>query len=307
MDHNRDMPRKQPAFPRLGVGLPTLGPHVSPEALCMVATAAERLGFHSVSVSERILLPAADGWRNVYGLPDFAMYDALETLTFVAARTQRIRLLTGTLNTLFQPPVVLARRLATLDQLSGGRLDVGIGQGWMPEEFVAAGVPLGRRGPGFEEHLAAMRACWGPDPVEFDGRHYRIPRSKVGPKPVNGQLPVYIGGVAQPAIERAARLGDGCILAFRDWESAYTQIDWYRKAGGTGPLVLCAGPMLADDQHLTPPTTFTEPAVLEDLARAAAAGVDEVHWDLNIIGLEPQRQVAAFEALAEALHAKTPA
>ena len=199
--------------------------------------------------------------------------------------------------------MVLARRLATLDQLSSGRVVAGIGLGWMPEELTATGVPAAGRGVRFEEHLAAVRTCWGSDPVEHHGAMYQIPRSKVGPKPINGHIPVLIGGVAQPAIARAARLGDGLILAFRDRESFEFQVGWYRDAGGVGPIVLRAGPMLADAQHPTPPTAWTEPAVIEDLERAAAAGVDEVIWDLNIIGLNPQRQVEAFEALASATRA----
>lgn len=221
----------------------------------------------------------------------------------MAAHTERVRLVTGVLISLFEAPVVLARRLATLDHLSAGRVVAGIGQGWMPEEFAAVGVPARRRGAGFEEHLAAMRACWAPDPVECDGPHYPIPRSKIGPKPVNGQIPVLIGGVAPAAIARAARLGDGYIAACRDWESCEAQITCYREASGAGPIVLRAGPMLADDQHATPPTAWTEPYVMDDLARAARAGVDEVIWDLNIVGLDPHRQVDALAALAAKLTA----
>jgi alkanesulfonate monooxygenase SsuD/methylene tetrahydromethanopterin reductase-like flavin-dependent oxidoreductase (luciferase family) len=116
-------------------------------------------------------------------------------------------------------------------------------------------------------------------------------------------VPVLIGGVAPAAIARAARLGDGLILAFRDQESFDAQVGWYREAGGAGPIVVRAGPMLPDQQHPVPPTIWTEPSMIDDLARAAAAGVDEVIWDLNIIGLDPARQVDALEALAAALTA----
>jgi alkanesulfonate monooxygenase SsuD/methylene tetrahydromethanopterin reductase-like flavin-dependent oxidoreductase (luciferase family) len=100
------------------------------------------------------------------------VFDPVETLTYVAAHTRRVRLGTSVIDALFHVPVVLARRLATLDHFSGGRLDVGIGQGWSVDEFDTANVPWRRRGAGFEEFLAALQATWAPDPVTFAGRFY---------------------------------------------------------------------------------------------------------------------------------------
>jgi probable F420-dependent oxidoreductase len=281
---------------RIGVGLPSFGRHAGPEALAAVATATERLGFHSVSVTERLLLPAHEGWVNEAGLPESPVYDPIEVLTWVAALTSRVRLLTGVVCSLFQPPIVLARRLATLDRLSGGRLDAGLGLGWLPEEFVAVGVPMGGRGAAFEEHLAAMRACWGPDPVSHDGPRYRIPVSRVGPKPVDGRIPVLIGALAPTAIERAARLGDGFVTALRDWDTSRAEIDRYRQAGGTGPVVLAIFADWAGSRDLGK----VGPAASDDLARAAAAGVDEVHFGLTLAGADPQHQVDCLEAVAAA-------
>jgi alkanesulfonate monooxygenase SsuD/methylene tetrahydromethanopterin reductase-like flavin-dependent oxidoreductase (luciferase family) len=177
--------------PRIGVSLPHFGPYAGPDAIVTVAQAAEQFGFHAVSVSDRLLMPVRSDWSNDANLPESHVWEPLEMLTWAAAHTRRIRVSAGIVNAIFQPPIVLARRLATLDQLSRGRLDAGLGQGGggtaetsylIPEEFTAAGVPIGRRGSGFVEHVAAMRACWGPDPVEFHGDHYQIPRSTVGPK-----------------------------------------------------------------------------------------------------------------------------
>jgi probable F420-dependent oxidoreductase len=286
--------------PRIGVTLPIVGPHAGPEAIATVARAAERVGFDSVAVSERLLLPVDEGWNNAYGLPDSYVWDPIEALTWAAAHTERIRLATGIVNATFQPPIVLARRLATLDRLSGGRLDVGLGQGWLPEEFVATGVPTSRRGQGFEDHLAAMRACWGPDPVEFESADHHIPRSTVGPKPVRGaDIPVLIGAVARPAVERAARLGAGFVTAVRDWDASATEIGWYRDAGGTGPVavqVMSGWGAEPDD----PPAAFAAWAVGE-VDHAASVGADEVRFELNLTGVAIDRQVAAFEALSEAL------
>ena len=286
--------------PRIGVTLPVVGAYAGPEAIVAIARAAERVGLHGVAVSERLLLPAGEDWDNAYGLPESYVWDAIESLTWAAAHTERIRLATGIVNALFQPPIVLARRLATLDRLSGGRLEVGLGQGWLPEEFVATGVPTSRRGRGFEEHLAAMRACWGPDPVEHEGPEYRIPISTVGPKPVRGaDIPVLIGAVARPAVERAAHLGAGFVTGVRDWAASAAEIGWYRAAGGTGPVVvqvMSSWGAAADE----PIDAFVAWAV-DEVDHAAAAGADEVRFELNLTGAPIDRQVAAMEGLAIAL------
>ena len=288
-------------FPAVGVGLPIVGPHAGPGAIAQVAEAADRLGFHSVSLAERLLLPVSPDAQNAYGLPDWPFYDALDTLAWVAARTGRVRLRTDVIIPLFQQPVVLARRLATLDRLSDGRMEAGVALGWLPEEFTATGVPPGGRGARFEECVAALRACWGPDPVVFDGRHYRIPPSKIGPKPVQGTIPLAIGAVSRAAVERAARIGDGLTLAFRSWDDFREQLSWYRDAGGQGAVILRGGPMLVDAEHPTPPQTWTEDQIVENLAVVAAEGVGEFVWDLNIAEYEPARQVELMEALASAV------
>jgi probable F420-dependent oxidoreductase len=281
--------------PRLGVNLPTFGPHAGPVAVAAVAQAAERLGLHAVSATERLLLPAGPGWRNEAGLPESPVLDPVEALTWAAAHTTRVRLATGVVDALFQPPIVLARRLATLDVLSGGRVDAGLGQGWLPEEFTAAGVPPSRRGAGFEDYLAALRACWGPDPVEHDGPVYRIPRSLVGPKPVAGTIPLAIGAVARPAVERAARLGAGFVAGVRDWDTTAAEVGWYRAAGGPGPVSVRV--ML--DRDGTGDADSVRPEVAAGMARAAEIGADEVHWGIPD-GLPPDRQVAALERVAAA-------
>jgi alkanesulfonate monooxygenase SsuD/methylene tetrahydromethanopterin reductase-like flavin-dependent oxidoreductase (luciferase family) len=294
--------------PRIGVSLPHFGPHAGPEAVVTVARAAEQLGFHAVSVSERLLLPVRPDWDNGAGLPESHVWDPIEMLTWAAAHTERIRLGTGIVNAIFQPPIVLARRLATLDRLSGGRLDAGLGQGGggtpetaylIPEEFTAAGVPIGRRGSGFVEHLAAMRACWGPDPVEFDGEHYRIPRSAVGPKPHGDTIPVLLGALVRPTIERAARLDAGIVLVAVDWDRTRTAIGWYRDAGGGRTVVVNTIPRHTDGE---PTEAAFADAVLADLDRAAAAGADEVHVTLNLgIPVAPERQAELLAHLAAKL------
>jgi alkanesulfonate monooxygenase SsuD/methylene tetrahydromethanopterin reductase-like flavin-dependent oxidoreductase (luciferase family) len=207
-----------------------------------------------------------------------------------------VRLHTAVLVPLFQQPVVLARRVATIDQLSSGRMDLGLALGWLPEEFVATGVPRRGRVAAFEESVAVLRACWGPDPVEFSGEHYTVPMATIGPKP-GAPLTLYGGGVTQPAIERAARIADGLTLAHRDWESTRAAIGWYHEAGGTGPIILRAGPMKPHPM-LPDPEGFTPGTILDDLRRAAGEGITRVDWDLNLAETPIPAQVAALKALA---------
>jgi alkanesulfonate monooxygenase SsuD/methylene tetrahydromethanopterin reductase-like flavin-dependent oxidoreductase (luciferase family) len=125
----------------------------------------------------------------------------------------------------------------------------------------------------------------------------------IGPKPLNEHLPVLIGGISQPGIERAARLGDGFAGVFQDWDTMRMQIDWYRGAGGAGPIVLRVNPERVNIPNRAAPFTGTPRSVIDDLARAAAAGVDEVIWDLNMTGLDPHHQIQVLEALATAFKA----
>src|SRR4051794_10965226 len=190
----------------LGIALPQWGKYASPAAIERVAMEAERMGYASVWVQERLLRPTHP--RSGYGgmgdtpWPEAyrQVYDPIETLTFVAAKTRRVKLGTSVIDTLFHVPVVLGKRLATLDQFSGGRVIAGVGQGWSEDEFITSNVPMKRRGAGFEEFIQAMRAVWGPNPAKFEGRYYTIPESDIAPKPVQpGGPPILIGAFAPAA------------------------------------------------------------------------------------------------------------
>ena len=296
---------------KLGVNLPMWGAGASPEAILEVAEAAERAGLDSVWTWERVLRPTAPIAMGGPGGPvmeapeEFGLaYDPLETLSFVAARTTRIALGTSVLDALFSSPVILARRLATLDRLSGGRLVVGLGQGWMKEEFVAAGVPMARRGAGFDEHLRAMQAVWGPDPVEFAGRFYTIPSAEIGPKPVRAGGPTLVVGSAAPAaVARAAQRGAGLTLVIFDWESVGATITTFREAEaaaghepGSLPVLLQVNGTLAE-QPLDErgPLLGSVEQVAEDLERAASMGVGHVYW--NGITADPLEQVPLIARL----------
>ena len=244
--------------PRIGVSLPTFGRYAGPDAVVDVARGWSAAGCtacpHRSGCCSR---PTLTGGTTP-GCPSPTCGTRSRCSLWAAAHTERIRVVPSIVNALFQPPIVLARRLATLDRLSGGRVDAGLGQGWLPEEFAATGVPMARRGAGFEEHIAAMRACWGPDPVEYTGSVYRIPRSNIGPKPAGGRVPVFVGAVARPAVERAAWIADGFITAVVDWDASGTEIQWYRDAGGRGPVLVR---VMGFEPDLTP-SAFVDDAIV---------------------------------------------
>jgi probable F420-dependent oxidoreductase len=220
----------------LGVALPTSTPYSSPEAIVRVAQHAEGLGYSAVWTYERLLYALGDV-AQAGGPPRplpkvyISTYEPIETLSYVAAKTERIKLGTSIVNAPFHVPVVLARRFATLDQMSGGRAIAGLGQGWMEEEFQTANASRKLRGEGVVEFIQAMRAAWGPDPVSFEGRHYRIPESRINPKPKQpGGIPVLLGSLAPPAIERAARVADGLNPIAFALEQTETAVKTFRSA-----------------------------------------------------------------------------
>jgi probable F420-dependent oxidoreductase len=220
----------------LGVALPTSGPHASPEAIVRLAQEAECLGYAAVWTYERLLYALGDVTQPggpPRPLPDYyrTTYEPIETLTYVAAKTTSIKLGISVLVAPFHVPVVLARRLATLDQFSQGRVVAGLGQGWMEQEFITANVTRKRRGRGVEEFIAAMRAAWGPNPVTFEGRFYRIPTAQINPKPLQqGGIPILMGGFAPPAIERAARIAEGFNPIAISFEALEAMVHRFRTA-----------------------------------------------------------------------------
>ncbi len=201
---------------KIGISLPQLGAQASAENLIAVARRAEELGYDSLWVLERLLWPlnpqepypaSPDG-----SLPESYknVLDPIETLTFVAAHTSKIRLGTSVLVLGYHTPIQLARRLATLDVLSNGRALVGVGVGWSRDEFEAAGTPFAKRGARADEFLEALIALWTEDPVAFAGSYYHVPESFVGPKPVQKpHPPIYVAGFGQYTFDRAAKYGQG--------------------------------------------------------------------------------------------------
>ena len=198
---------------RVGFFLPQIGPAASPDAIVKVAKRAEELKYDSLWVTERLLY-AVEPQTSYYGgpLPEVykRVFDPLETLTFAAAHTSRVALGTSVLDIPFYNPVLLARRLTTLDVLSGGRLRVGFGLGWSKDEHDAVGASMKGRGKRATEFIKVLKAIWTTDPCEFHGKFFHLPKSIIQPKPVQKpHPPIYMASFAPQAMKRTAELADG--------------------------------------------------------------------------------------------------
>ena len=187
---------------RVGIHLPHIGRKAAPEGIRRAAVQAEELGFADAWSSEHIIIP-----RGAPYPPSAIFYDPVLTLTWAAAFTKKIGLGTSVLVLPMRHPLPLAKELATLQNLSEGRLILGAGVGWMEAEFAALGVPFRERGRRMDEGIAMMRAVWNQDPVSFPARHIPavIEDMRMLPQPVK-PIPIWIGGSSEAALTRAARL-----------------------------------------------------------------------------------------------------
>jgi probable F420-dependent oxidoreductase len=194
---------------KVGITLPQAGQQATRENVIHIAQNAESEGFDSLWVFERLLWPinpqtpypaTPDGsLPNEYQI----ILDPLETLTYVAAKTNKIALGTSVIDILFHSPVILARRFATLDLLSEGRAIAGLGIGWSKDEYQASNIPFKDKGERANEFLQVLKRIWTDDVVEFKGKYYNIPASKIGPKPVQKpHPPIYMGGFSPNTYSR---------------------------------------------------------------------------------------------------------
>ena len=190
---------------KLGFVLPNNWGLDDPAAVVDLGMAAEERGLDSVWVNHHVINVGYIADR----LGDRPYYDALTVLSWVGTRTSRIRLGTSVLVMPYLHPMVLAKELATLDRLSGGRVVAGLGVGSLPEENEILGVDFGDRGARSDEFIQVMRALWAPGAAQFAGDHYRLDGVVASPKPAQDDLEVWIGGSGGPARARAARFGRG--------------------------------------------------------------------------------------------------
>lgn len=201
---------------KLGFAVPNIGPIATAEAIKTVAQHAEKLGYYSLWTVERLLWPVNP--KTQYpATPDGSLpeeykhsLDPLDTLTFAAAHTSTIKLGTSVLDIPYYNPVLLARRLSTIDYLSNGRLRVGMGVGWSQDEMDAAGADMKVRGARADEFLKVLKTIWTTDPAEHHGKFFHLPKSHIGPKPVQKpHPPIYLAAYTPAAMKRVATLADG--------------------------------------------------------------------------------------------------
>jgi probable F420-dependent oxidoreductase len=201
---------------KFGLAFSNIKPFAGPEEAVRLARAAERAGFESVWAVDHVVVPA--GYRSQYPydpsgrIPsgeDTLFPDPLIWLAYLSHATSTLLLGTAILILPQRNPVVLAKELATLDYLSGGRMVLGVGVGWLEEEYEAVGVPFAGRGRRAEESIAAMRALWSEEKASYRGVTTNFQDCYLRPQPVRGMIPVHIGGHSQTAARRGARIGNG--------------------------------------------------------------------------------------------------
>ena len=228
---------------KFGLRYLNTGRNVWSDKAISMAQAAEEAGFESIWTVDHVVVPK--GYKSTYpyassgrmgdGNEDMQYPDPLIYMAYLASVTKTIRLATGILIIPQRNPVVAAKQIATLDQLSGGRIDLGIGVGWLEEEFNAIGVPFEGRGKRTDEHIAAMRALWANDFAEYHGDFVDFEPIFCRPQPLNGTIPIIVGGHSKAAARRAGRIGDGFFPARGTPHDLFDIVKTTAKENGRDP------------------------------------------------------------------------
>jgi probable F420-dependent oxidoreductase len=272
----------------LGCAVPVSGSWATRDAIEEIAVLAEDLGYRSLWVFQRLLAPVrADGTPQLE--PQYRrVHDPLSVLAFLAGITRDARLGVAVVNAPYYSPILLAKQLTTIDHLSGGRLDTGIGLGWLPQEFDASGVPFDRRGARTEDFVRCLRAIWSTDVVDYDGPYYRVPRATVEPKPLQRPgPPLLFGASTVPSLRRAGRMATGWVSSSRTELSSFAEsISIVREAAeeagrdGKALRFVCRAVVKVRDDERAPLTGSLE-EIARDLRLVEDAGMTEAFVDLN--------------------------
>ncbi|GAA3067421.1 TIGR03619 family F420-dependent LLM class oxidoreductase [Streptosporangium carneum] len=298
---------------RLGLAVPQYGRFADARALVTVAGQAESRGFDSLWVGDRLLTPLAPKERYPGGdgtIPPAhrTFLDPFAVLSTAAAVTSRIRLGTSTLNANWYPPVLLARSLATIDQLSSGRLEVGLGLGWSSDEYAAAGVPWEGRGARFEATLDTLEAIWRDDPVSVADPRWNIAPSHILPKPAQlPRPPLHLGGFSPAALSRIGRRADGWLAAAMPvgiltdmWDTVKQTAERHGRDPRQVRVIVRFNPLVADSPSEAVPGSGTVEQIAEHMRAVADTGVHEIFLDLQHTARDPEHLLDLAERLREA-------
>jgi probable F420-dependent oxidoreductase len=314
---------------RFGFAMPGRGPLARPDVILKLAEKADALRYSSIFVTDHVVVPMSYDSRYPYAPSGRTTGDwtqgymePLALMGFLAGATSRVRLGTSVLVIPYRNPVVTAKMLATLDVMSGGRIILGAGVGWLREEFEALHSPaFDERGRVTDEYLRLMRKCWTQEPVVWDGPHYRLPPVSVMPKPVQGSIPIWVGGHTEAALRRTAELADGwhpighrppANLHPDEYAEKVAVIQgWARKAGrDPGDITLSLRASLGLVSRRARPTGGARvpfhgvaAEIVQDVKSYQAVGVTDFIFDLTAPDL--RGQLAMMERFAEEVRPKT--
>lgn len=294
---------------KFGFYLPTRGEGATTDALTGLVTGGEQLGFHSVTIADHIVFPTQIDSKYPYtvggGFP--GQGDAFEQLTlmsFIAAKTETLRLVTSVMIVPHRNPVVTAKMLATIDVLSRGRVTVGVGVGWLREEFEALSAPdFKKRGAVTNEYLEIFKKLWTEDPVSHDGEFYQFNEIRCMPHPVQDpHPPIWIGGHSKPALRRAARYANGwhpvgsiaaVPLPPEELQVHIDELKRMTEAEGRDPeaMTICYKTPLYDsglavDGADRKPFSGSSEQIADDVRAFQAVGVSEIVFDFRSPTLE---------------------
>jgi probable F420-dependent oxidoreductase len=291
---------------KVGITLPQAGEQSTTGNIVRTAKTAEDEGFDSLWVFERLLWPISPQTPYV-ATPDGSLpveyqrvFDPLETLTFVAAKTNKITLGTSVIDILFHNPVVLARRFSTLDVLSGGRAIAGLGIGWSKDEYQVSNIPFENKGKRADEFIQALKKIWTEDIVEFKGNYYNIPASKIGPKPIQKpHIPIFMGGFSPNTFKRIINYSTngwlGLIVGPLEYlENTIKSINEMASKANKDPnefkTILLTYPNIVEskNEQLTNesqrfPLTGTIDQIGNDIKRIKKMGVDHIVFGYNFL------------------------
>ena len=284
---------------KVGLVVPQFGINSTKKNLITFIQLAEKEKFESFWVSDRMLCPLNPqqpypGTPDKREWPDYfqnVLYP-LTTLAFIAANTSNTKLGACVIDMLFHNPVTLAKEFTTIDILSGGRIICGLGIGWSKEEYLTANIPYVKRGEDLNEILQVMKKIWIEDIVEFDGKFYKIPKSKIGPKPTQKPHPkILLGGFSPKTFARMVQYGDGYIGAlggsFEYFENSIKMFnDLIKKRTRerkdfdltilTFPYILTRSP-----ENERAPMNGTIEEIASDLSKLKSFGLDRVIFAIN--------------------------